>query len=86
MYYHDANQTVFGGELPETRKKTNFNRIKAMGVEELAKFIHAARCCSLYGDDCGYPFCHSMNGELCKGLQKNECKEEIDWLLQSSEK
>lgn len=40
MYYHDANTGVFGGESPKTKKQTNFDRIKAMSVEEMACWIH----------------------------------------------
>lgn len=61
-------------------KITNADRIRNMSDEELAKFITAAKCCILYGDDCGYPFCHSMNGRLCNGIKEKTNKDILDWL------
>ena len=59
---------------------TNADRIRNMTDEELAKFIHAVGCNSHYGDDCGYPFCHSMEGNLCHGIKDNTDARTLKWL------
>lgn len=59
---------------------TNADRIRNMTDEELAKFIKAVGCNSHYGDDCGYPFCHSMKGKLCTGIAKKTDKKTLKWL------
>ena len=61
-------------------KKTNADRIRAMSDEELAKFIRAVECCSYYGGDCGFPFCPSMEGNLCNGIKENTSKGIVQWL------
>lgn len=61
-------------------KMTNADRIRNMTDEELAKFIHAVGCNSHYGDDCGYPFCHSMEGNLCHGIKDNTDARTLKWL------
>lgn len=61
-------------------KMTNADRIRNMSDEELAKFIHAVGCNSHYGDDCGYPFCHSMEGNLCHGIKDNTDARTLKWL------
>lgn len=59
---------------------TNADRIRGMTDEEISKFISAVRCCILYGDDCGFPICHSMNGNYCNGI-KNNCDDRfLEWL------
>ena len=59
---------------------TNADRIRNMTDEELAKFIHAVGCNSHYGDDCGFPFCHSMKGNLCHGIKDNTDARTLKWL------
>lgn len=59
---------------------TNADRIRNMTDEELAKFIHAVGCNSNYGDDCGFPFCHSMKGNLCHGIKDNTDARTLEWL------
>ena len=51
--------------------KTNAEKIRSMSDEDLHNFIRAIRCCTMYGDDCGYQFCHSMKGNLCNGIKDN---------------
>lgn len=59
---------------------TNADRIRSMSDEELAKFIRAVECCSHYGGDCGFPFCPSMEGNLCNGIKEKTHKYILDWL------
>lgn len=59
---------------------TNADRIRNMTDEELAKFIHAVGCNSHFGDDCGFPFCHSMKGNLCHGIKDNTDARTLEWL------
>ena len=67
-----------------TPLQTNADRIRSMSDEELAKFIRSVQCCSHYGDDCGYPFCHSMCGDWCNGIKNNTNKELLEWLQSES--
>ena len=59
---------------------TNADRIRNMTDEELAKFIRAVECNSHFGDDCGFPFCHSMKGNLCHGIKDNTDARTLEWL------
>ena len=59
---------------------THGDRIRRMADEDLAKFIRSVQCCSHYGDDCGYPFCHSMNGKLCNGIRDNTDEKLLKWI------
>lgn len=84
MLTHEAieivNQVASEFNLDQDSPKTNADRIRSMPDEELAKFIRAVRCCTLYGDDCGYPFCHSMKGNLCNGIKESNDEKLLDWL------
>ena len=66
-------------------KMTNAERIRSMSDEELHNFIRAIRCCTRYGADCGYPFCHSMKGNLCNGIKDNKNEELLKWLQSEAE-
>ena len=59
---------------------TNADRIRNMNDEELAKFIRAVECCSRYSADCGFPFCPSMEGNLCNGIKENTYQYLLYWL------
>lgn len=60
---------------------TNADRIRNMTDEELAKFIHAVGCCRNFGGiPCGYPFCHSMEGNLCHGIKDSTDARTLKWL------
>ncbi len=63
-----------------TIKQTNADRIRSMNDEELAKFIRAVECCSRYSADCGFPFCPSMEGNLCNGIKEKTEQYILDWL------
>lgn len=85
--FADDNCVIAWQPLPEhyrapaaEPKMTNADRIRNMTDEELAKFIHAVGCNSHYGDDCGYPFCHSMEGNLCHGIKDNTDAKTLEWL------
>lgn len=64
----------------ENKIETNADRIRAMSDEELAKFIRAVECCSRYSADCGFPFCPSMEGNLCNGIKEKTYQYILDWL------
>lgn len=64
---------------------SNAERIRRMSDEELEKFIRSVQCCSHYGTDCGYPFCHSMNGDLCNGIRDNTDTILLEWLRKEIE-
>ena len=59
---------------------TNGDRIRNMTDEELHNFIRSVRCCSSFGDDCGYPYCHSMRGNLCNGIRINKDDDLLQWI------
>lgn len=59
---------------------SNADKIRNMNDEELAKFIRAVECCSRYGADCGFPFCPSMEGNLCNGIKEKTEQYILDWL------
>ena len=60
---------------------TNADRIRKMSDEELAQFIRAVRCCYAWpNDDCDFPFCESMNGNLCHGIMNHRDEALINWL------
>lgn len=62
------------------KSTTNADRIRSMSDEELAKFIRAVECCSRYSADCGFPFCPSMEGNLCNGIKEKTEQYILDWL------
>ena len=62
------------------KRMTNADRIRSMNDEELAKFIRAVECCSRYSADCGFPFCPSMEGNLCNGIKEKTEQYILDWL------
>lgn len=64
---------------------TNADRIRQMTDEELAKFIDAVKCCFLYGDECGYPYCHSMKGDYCNGIAEKTNMNHLAWLQSEAE-
>jgi len=64
----------------------NADRIRKMSNEELAKFIQAIECNCRYGEDCGYPFCHSMNGNLCNGIKEKTNAQKLNWLESNQNK
>ena len=59
---------------------TNADRIRNMSDEELNKFISATRCCSMFGMDCGYPVCPSMEGKYCRGIARSKTGIYTEWL------
>ena len=63
---------------------TNGDRIRAMSDDELMRFIRSVQCCSYYGEDCGYPFCNSMNGHYCYGIEHDIDSDLLGWLRESS--
>lgn len=69
----------------EKKKMTNADRIRSMTDEELAKFIDAVKCCFLYGDECGYPYCHSMKGDYCNGIAEKTNMNHLAWLQSEAE-
>jgi hypothetical protein len=75
--YCDSIPCSLKNELP---KQTNADRIRSMNDEELAKFIRAVECCSRYSADCGFPFCPSMEGNLCNGIKEKTYQYILDWL------
>ena len=83
-------QTIDVAELVDKfgqkKVRSNAERIRAMSDEELHDFIRAVRCCTMYGDDCGYPFCHSMNGNLCNGIKDSRNEELLKWLQSEAQK
>lgn len=74
-------------EIILDNNQTNADRIRSMSDEELAKFIEAIRCSSHFSDEeCGFPICQSMNGNLCNGIKDNEPDEDfLHWLQQPAE-
>lgn len=74
-------------EIISYHKPTNADRIRSMSDEELAKFIEAIRCSSHFSDEeCGFPICQSMNGNLCNGIKDKEPDEDfLHWLQQPAE-
>ena len=78
--YESGIACTYCDDGSEFRRMTNADRIRAMTDEELAKFIKSVQCYSHYGNDCGYPFCHSMRGDLCNGIKNNTDKELLEWL------
>lgn len=63
----------------EEKAITNYDRIKCMSIEELAKFIGAIKCNTLFGD-CGYPACSSMEGRNCVGMNREPDADVLAWL------
>lgn len=85
--FADDNCVIAWQPLPEHYRApaaeptmTNADRIRNMTDEELAKFIRAVGCNSHFGDDCGYPFCHSMEGNLCHGIKDSTDARTLEWL------
>lgn len=74
-------------EIISDHKPTNADRIRAMNDKELSKFIKSIRCSSLFADeDCGFPICQSMNGNLCNGIKDSEPEKDIlEWLQKPEE-
>lgn len=74
-------------EIISDNNQTNADRIRSMSDEELTKFIEAIRCSSHFSDEeCGFPICQSMNGNLCNGIKDNEPDEDfLHWLQQPAE-
>ena len=63
----------------EEKAMSNYDRIVAMDIVELAKFIGAVKC-NTYMGDCGYPACVSMEGRLCVGMQREADADILAWL------
>ena len=63
----------------EEKAMSNYDRIVAMDIVELAKFIGAVKC-NTYMGDCGYPACNSMEGIHCVGMQREADADIIAWL------
>ena len=72
------------GDCFENYFITNADRIRQMDDEELAKFIGATKCNTLFVE-CGYPTCESMNGKYCSGFQRKADKDILQWLKKTSE-
>lgn len=58
---------------------TNYERIKTMSVEEMAKFIGAIKCNTL-SSECGYPSCTSMDGKMCVQMNNYTNADILAWL------
>lgn len=74
-------------EIISDQKPTNADRIRELNDEELSKFIEAIRCNSHFADEeCGFPICQSMNGNLCNGLKDSEPDKDIlEWIQRLAE-
>ena len=81
---YPCNQCIHNA-TDEFKPMTRADKIRSMSDEELHNFIRAIRCCTMYGDDCGYPFCHSMKGNLCNGIKDNNDEELLKWLQSEAE-
>lgn len=73
------------GDCFEDMPVTNADRIRRMDDEELAKFIGAIKCNTLFVE-CGYPACRSMEGKYCVGMNREADQDILGWLLKRGAK
>ena len=67
------------GDCFESKIITNADRIRQMDDIELAKFISAIKCNTLF-IECGYPVCNSMEGKYCVGMKREADADILNWL------
>lgn len=72
------------GDLFEEKAVTNYDRIKIMSLEEMAKFIGAIKCNTL-SPECGYPACTSMKGKNCLQIKEYTNEDILTWLQKRNE-
>lgn len=73
--WHRQYEIIEDGEQEEPKKLTNFEKIKAMTVEEMADFISTITSC----DDCSCDYCQYHIEDNCPKLYT------VDWLNQEVE-